>query len=513
MSKELVRIQNIYWKRATVFFEYHCEENCSLNLFNSEKRYSMESEDQAEQDANCQVAKINVTNVEGEMLPAGKWEIAADNEKALAINDELLIDLGILDRIMPYEKDSMYIVFFSMEEGKLFINAEYVKKNPNPHSRGASKDFKKKMGEIEYSLFHSLRGKKDKKILFLSQTSDRPSENFLAVYNCMIERGMDKEYQIDFELTNSGGRTKSILSGIGLAYKVAGYNYIFLDDYASIFTVVTPGKDVKLTQLWHAGVGIKSVGYARFGMDGSPNPFESCHRRYTKAIVGNEALIPVYQEVFGIPKDKFIATGLPRLENFLEGNVRTSEVQKIYEEYPSLKGRKVILFAPTYRGAAQEDAYYDLEKLDLDRIGEMCEKEDSIFLIKWHPFMEARPEIPVKYKERIIDISQESLNSFMYVSDILVTDYSSCYYDYILLNKPVVFYLYDEAQYAVSRGVGESISDKLPGKTVRTMDELINTLWVEDLNAYKPREYMIDQCISNGDYKASDRIIDAVFGG
>jgi len=92
---------------------------------------------------------------------------------------------------------------------------------------------------------------------------------------------------------------------------------IFVELTVPIFKYIDLSDKTKLIQVWHAGVGFKSVGYARFGFAG-PEPYDSCHRKYDYAIVGSKALVPVYAEVFGIDKNKILPYGLPRLDNFLD---------------------------------------------------------------------------------------------------------------------------------------------------------------------------------------------------
>ena len=157
----------------------------------------------------------------------------------------------------------------------------------------------------------------------MSETRVPIGGNLKAIDSRIKERGLDKEFKIKlllFQKHYSKVKLKTFFTWSRLLWLIAKQDYIFVDDYVPIFKTITLYKDTKLIQVWHAGVGFKSVGYSRFGKAGSPLPKDSCHRKYDYALVGSNGLIPVYEEVFGIPRNHFIATGLPRLDDYLNQN-------------------------------------------------------------------------------------------------------------------------------------------------------------------------------------------------
>ena len=142
------------------------------------------------------------------------------------------------------------------------------------------------------------------------------------------------------------------------------------------------------------------MGYSRFGREGSPFPSGSCHKAYTFALTGAPELVPVYEEVFGIEKDAILPLGMARLDHFLDQEKIDAFTSEFYKKWPDLKGKKIILFAPTFRGAGQKDAWYDYSRLDFSRIYDFC-GDEYIFLIKMHPFITERPDIPKIFRTRI----------------------------------------------------------------------------------------------------------------
>ncbi|WP_394325402.1 CDP-glycerol glycerophosphotransferase family protein [Methanobrevibacter arboriphilus] len=73
-----------------------------------------------------------------------------------------------------------------------------------------------------------------------------------------------------------------------------------------------------------------------------------------------------YSEGFGISDEKVIVTGIPRTDIFFDEEYGEKIINKIYREHPILKNKKVILFAPTFRGEGKDDAYYPKDKFNIE---------------------------------------------------------------------------------------------------------------------------------------------------
>ena len=265
-------------------------------------------------------------------------------------------------------------------------------------------------------------------------------------------------------------------------------------------------RGTKLIQLWHAGVGFKSVGLCRFGTNGSPL-LDNAHRQYDYAIVGSTALKKIYAEVFGIEEDALIPTGLPRIDKVIDKEENQKKIDAFYSDHPELRGRKLILFAPTFRGVGALTATYPYEKLDMKRIYDMCGDEYA-FIFKMHPFIKEKPEIPAVYSDRIIDMSGiGDINDLLPVIDILITDYSSVIYEFSLFRKPMLFFAYDRDNYAAIRGFQSDYEDFAPGKICGTFDEVEQAIKNEDFELEKVDRF-VEENYDYLDSGSSDRFID-----
>ena len=181
-------------------------------------------------------------------------------------------------------------------------------------------------------------------------------------------------------------------------------------------------------------------------------------------------------------------------------------------DYPILS-KRVILFAPTYRGANKKHAYYPYKKLDFDEMYRVAEETDSVFVFKMHPFVSKPVPIPEEYRDRMFDISgYPNIHDLFYVTDLLITDYSSNIYEFSLMRKPILFFAFDIDGYSNSRGFHRDYRTNVPGKITETFEEMCAAIRAEDFEYEKVEEY-IENNFEKTDSHACDRIIDWIIRG
>ena len=439
------------------------------------------------------------------MIDSGNWTFIYDNEK-VAIGLDECKKLDDLSRVFYYRKIFAYIVTFNINDNlELIMNINYMKKNNKPNKDRLYKIIPK----LYYKICLLFSRKKGNTILFMSETRDALEGNLKALSDRMIERGLDKEYKLTYSFTKLLDGSLSPKYFLKVIKKIAKADYIFIDDYAPTFGVIKL-KNTKLIQVWHAGVGFKSVGYSRFGKEGSPHPLISAHRNYDYATVASESLISTYQEVFGLTKKHFLVPGMLRLDGYLDKDKINNTKEKIIKEYPSIKDKKVILFAPTYRGMGQREAYYDYDKIDFDELYKVCKKENYVVLFKMHPFIDEKVPIKDEYKDLFVDVKDyKDINELFYITDILITDYSSAIYEYSLFEKPIIFFDYDKDEYQVIRGVHNNLDDS-PGDVCTNFDEVLKLLKNKNFNIDKVKEYKKKNILIQ-DELACDKLIKMIF--
>lgn len=476
---------------------------------------------------------INITNVQNQkMLENATWYIKywdQDMWNDIPVELDVCYKLADLDKIYRYSGSNYaYIFSFSPreKEGELIcsIEATFMVKNPKPEKRhfiaeadGKDKQFLKhfifvieQMLNAIYQIVSKCTPKSGGKILLMSETRDLGG-NLKALDDRLKERGLDKEFEISyhFEKTLEMSRIKIFFVWLKLAFLTAKQDYIFVDDYVPFFKYINVHPKTTLVQVWHAGVGYKSVGYARFGVKGSPYPFNSAHRKYDYAIVGGEALRDVYAEVFGIDKEKCLPYGLMRNDGYMNKEKIKEFREEFYSQNPKLKDKKVIMFAPTFRGTGQREAFYPYELLEQEKIYEMC-GDEYVFMIKMHPFIRERMDIAESYKDRILEFSDHpDINSLFYVTDILITDYSSNIYEFSMHRKPIISFAYDKDEYELIRSVHRTLDKYAPGKVCTTFDEVINTIQNKDFEMDKLYKF-VEENIDSTEGIAADKVIDHI---
>lgn len=361
-----------------------------------------------------------------------------------------------------------------------------------------------KLANLGYRLARLLSPPRGDRILFASERRTSLEGNLARVHERMTERGLDSRYRFRYSFRIPD--TRRAWSTMRAIYLLATSDIVLIDDYFGLLAGLRFAPETKIIQLWHAGSGFKSIGYSRFGGYGSPG-MANAHRKYTYAITGSKHLVPVYAEAFGIEESAVVPTGLPRIDTFLNPDHAKQVATDFYLQYPDLKGKRIILFAPTFRGRGIENAYYDYTRIDFARLYEMC-GEASVVLFRMHHFVTEPVPIPPEYADRLLDFASfPETNDLLHVTDVLITDYSSVIYEFCLLGRPILFYAYDKDTYSVVRGFHRDYDAIAPGKVCTTFDELVKALQNEDYDMSRLAAFRRE----NFDYVdtgSADRVID-----
>ena len=212
-------------------------------------------------------------------------------------------------------------------------------------------------------------------------------------------------------------------------------------------------------------------------------------------------------------KDIIIEEGYPRNDSLF--NRSKKDIDKIKEKLNLPKDKKIILYPPTFRDNQYTSGMgYTYETvLDFDRLKEKLSK-DYIILFRPHYFVANNFDFD-KYKGFIYNVNDyDEINDLYLISDIIMTDYSSVFFDYANLKKPMIFYMYDLDLYKGKLRDFYISLDELPGPITKTQDELERAIKNIDkeFNKYKDKYDRFNKkynYLDDGD--ASYRVIKKIF--
>jgi CDP-glycerol glycerophosphotransferase (TagB/SpsB family) len=369
-------------------------------------------------------------------------------------------------------------------------------------------------------LFRGLRilaRRNGRRILFSSDSRADLGGNLKLVYDRMVERGLDREFELLTLFKPGIVARRSIRDRLRLPWRLARADTIVIDDFQPvIYRVSVP--DVTIVQLWHAVGAFKTVGYSRVGKPGAPSPYGHVHKNYTWATVSAQADIAVYAEAFGIPESNVQATGIPRVDPMFDLDHRRASLAAVAEAFPETVGRTVFLFAPTFRGHGARTASYDMSRIDVAALHALCVERDAVCLVRMHPFVRETLVVPEAMRDRIVDASAAATaraatpietNDLLFAVDLLITDYSSIVYEFSTLGRPMLFFAYDLDEYVASRDFYEPYEAFVPGRIVRTFPELLDAIRRDDTGQDKVGPFA-RRHFDHLDGGSTDRVIDLI---
>ncbi|NCC87209.1 MAG: hypothetical protein EOM05_05010 [Clostridia bacterium] len=392
------------------------------------------------------------------------------------------IPLFLIDAVMAKLNLTGYNNKIESREGILFF-ADHVRlrfRAVTKQNIGRGR-FKRNLVGFATALFSNTKIKQNR-VTFLSNRRDDLSGNFEYIYDILKQ---DESLDIQMLLDPTPPHRMSNKNIFKFAKLYSTSAVVIVDDFYEFTSIVQKKEGVKLIQVWHACGAFKTFGFSRLGKSGGPRQTTPHHRCYDYAVVSSENIRRFYAEGFGISFDKVIATGVPRTDIFFDESYKQKKRQEFFEKYPKLKEKKIMLFAPTFRGNGKLTGSYPAPRFDLKTVYEQTNGEYAI-IVKLHPFIKDRFKIPQEYSDYILDFSENSeLNDLLFITDLLVSDYSSAIFEASLLKIPMLFYAFDLNEYISSRDFYCEYKPFLPGKIAYDMQGFLNAVNDKDFEIHK----------------------------
>jgi len=257
----------------------------------------------------------------------------------------------------------------------------------------------------------------------------------------------------------------------------------------------------QVVQVWHAEGALK-----RFGLDGVHPLAEPertfLHRHYDWVVTSGEASREAWSRALRTPIDRVLPLGSPRTDFFFDEAAKSEARAGILAAYPRLAGRRVVLYAPTFRGrgrAKRPSAGLDVSRLRAEL------PEETALVLKSHPNLDYRL-VSTEGFDVIVD-HRLDLNDLLTVADVLVTDYSSSIFDAALLRLRLLLLVDDLETYERDPGLYLDYRTEMIGTQVTDTDGAIRAL-LDDRFDLEPYGAFIERHLGGSDGAASARFVE-----
>ena len=364
---------------------------------------------------------------------------------------------------------------------------------------------------------------KKNRVIFESFLGKQYSDNPRAIYEYLLKEfpnmeliwSIDKNYKHVF--TNGNLQIINRLS-FKWIYYMATAEYWVTNSRLPLW--IPKPLHTKYIQTWHGtplkklGVDIENVHMPGTNTHKYKKSFLLEASKWDYLISPNAYSSEIFKRAFGFKKT-IIESGYPRNDILINGNNPTT-ISKIKHLYRLPSNKKVIMYAPTWR----DNQYHDIGKyrfdlqLDLNKMKKYL-GEEYVILLRLHYLVAENVNLE-GFQDFVYDCSHhQDIRELYLISDILITDYSSVFFDYAILKRPMIFFAYDIEEYRDNlRGFYFDFESKVPGPIVKTTDELIDEINLIRQDGFSPvgklEAFHKEFCYME-DGKASERVVNALF--
>lgn len=238
----------------------------------------------------------------------------------------------------------------------------------------------------------------------------------------------------------------------------------------------------KCVNLWH-GIPIKTIRY--FDEDIFPKGYLEEQSSNTSMVICSSLIDRLaMSSSLQIRPSRVKITGLPRVDILLEPQKFIPFLADLQRDYKSLKDlkkdKKLVLYAPTYRGAvASPEVISEGHNIDEGDLAKVLIKRGAILGVRPHPFSKEVFFPELQKQGLAVNLSSDSFSNtslLLHFVDILISDYSSVWIDFLLTKRPIIGFWTDFDEYFSQRGFLYDFKSIFPGEITTTLPELAKCL-------------------------------------
>ena len=352
------------------------------------------------------------------------------------------------------------------------------------------------------------------KVIFLEPRVDTLTNSVMLLYDEFERMG---GYELHTHLIKEKtSRHRTIIKNyITFVKDLATARYLILADICDAVDCLPKRDGTVVLNTWHGCGAFKKFGYSTaekiFGGNAEQKSKYHHYRNCDIVTVSSPEICWAYEEAMNLHNGQIEALGVSRTDVFYDDEYIKRGKEKVLNAVPEIGDRKIIVYAPTFRGRVRQAA--GPNELDIEAL-QSALGDEYYLLIKHHPFVNKPPAIP-ETAEGVFatDVSRIlNIDELLCAADICISDYSSLIFEYSILNRPMIFFAYDLDEYFDWRGFYYDYYELAPGPICKTTDQIIS--YIENLDEEFDLEKVkafnskfMSSCDGNSTQRIMDRLL------
>ena len=373
--------------------------------------------------------------------------------------------------------------------------------------------------KVEYPALYKKYAKEpvqENKVVFFEVRLEQLTNSFQTLYKALEKDG---SYDIHTHFLRNTFVKRKVYDDNCRAFikDIATAKYVFANEASNVLSCVPMRPETIVTQTWHGCGAFKKFGFSTadliFGLNREQQLKYPFYKNYTHVTISSPEVAWAYEEAMNLSDHPEIIkpVGVSRTDVFYDQEFISRAYEKLHEEMPESIGKKVILYAPTFRGRVANGKAPT--KLDIPMFMEAL-GDEYVLLIKQHPLVRKRPKVPAECAQFAKDVTNTmQIDDLLCVSDICISDYSSLVFEYSLFERPMIFFAYDKAEYDDWRGFYYDYDEMTPGPICTENEEMID--YIQNLDTRFNKKEVADfryKFMRSCDGHATERILEMVMG-
>ena len=336
----------------------------------------------------------------------------------------------------------------------------------------------------------------DKKLIILADSHHDACPEHMTYLRKLL---MESDYKVEEHFFNiyTIGKWEAFKKMVAFMPRYAVAGTVVICDYFLPVASCNKKKKTRVVQLWHGCGAFKKFGYN--SKEDIPEGYVgNVHKNYNLVTVSGEAAIKHFETAMVLGVGNVIKPiGVSFTDRLYDDEYIAFCKDKFRFEYPDAVGKKVVLWAPTFRGNAKKKKD-QVEVIPGEAYVNLLMEDDRYYVIKsLHPHM---------HQDNRMSTSQ-----LICCADLLITDYSSVFFEYLLMDKPMIYFAADFEVYSANRGFYLDYK-ALPGKVLTLDTDLrphVEAAFAQDEFAEQRADFR-DKYMSACDGCATKRIADYI---